>query len=909
MKKLILVFLVLLSSSVAYSQNQVPAIFYSNLTSGPSMGGQNNAGAFVTIHGKGFGQSRGSSIVTIGGGSAFSYQSWSDTSVTFQLGSAARTGNIVVTVAGVASNSVPFTVRSGNIYFVSSTGNNSNSGSYGAPWQSLAFAAKTIKPGDVVYVGNASAPNSGGTTYNSLSLSHSGMPSMPMALVAYPNTSVAVGSARLSSAGITITGSNWVLSGFTLRGAETAVSLASVSGIRITNSDLSCPNGSGPGACIAANGGSSITLMGNTIHDNGSATGADLADYHAVYLLGTNGVEIGWNTVSNTLGCNAINAQATTGTQHSFSIHDNYIYETRCVAVSLGTVDPSSGSVSIYNNVIENSGTGPVPSGSSQIYGYGAIAVGGGAAVPVQAYNNTIYNAGALGGASAGAVRAFGSISLTNNILDLVSGEQYVSLDTSLTEISGSNNLFNGAGSPLGVFSTSFTGDPQFVSATSHNYHLLAGSPAVDHGATLQLAADCDGILRPQGAGYDIGAYEYQAPGVAGAFLTASPLTLSFGTVLVGESASTTAILTNNGSANVTISQVNSTNGSFQTSGITFPITLTPGEAATLSVSFVPTAAGVNSGTLTVASNASNTPTNISVTGTGQAALPAVNLSPNSLTFASQTLSTTSAIQNITLTNSGTAALTLSSIAASGDFAQTNNCGTSLAASAVCTISVTFTPTATGTRTGAITFTDNAAASPQQLSLNGTGVAPAVTFSPSSLAFASQSVSTTSAAQTITLTNSGTAALTLSSIAASGDFAQTNNCGTSLAASAACTISVTFTPTATGTRTGAITFTDNAAASPQQVALTGTAVAASAQHSVALSWTETSSSVTGYNVYRSMQSGTGYTKLNSSLIPSQSYTDNSVSGGLTYYYVVTSVDGSGNESAYSAQVSAAIPNS
>src|SRR5208282_6901710 len=126
MKKLILIFVVLLATSFAFAQNVPPAIFYSDLTSGPNSGGQSNAGAFVTIHGKGFGASRGSSIVTIGGGAAASYQSWSDSLVTFQLGSAAETGNIVVNVGSVPSNGVPFTVRSGNIHFVSYKGSDSN---------------------------------------------------------------------------------------------------------------------------------------------------------------------------------------------------------------------------------------------------------------------------------------------------------------------------------------------------------------------------------------------------------------------------------------------------------------------------------------------------------------------------------------------------------------------------------------------------------------------------------------------------------------------------------------------------------------------------------------------------------------------------------------------------------------
>ena len=218
---------------------------------------------------------------------------------------------------------------------------------------------------------------------------------------------------------------------------------------------------------------------------------------------------------------------------------------------------------------------------------------------------------------------------------------------------------------------------------------------------------------------------------------------------------------------------------------------------------------------------------------------PTASLSPTSLTFASQNVGSTSGAQTITLTNGGTAALTITSIAASGDYAQTNTCGGSLAASANCSINVTFTPTAGGTRTGTLTVTDNAAGSPQTASLTGTGVAvgPSAALSPTSLTFAQQTVGTTSAAQAITLSNGGTAALSITSIAATGDYAQTNNCGASLAAGANCSISVTFTPTVAGTRTGAITVTDNATSSPQSATLTGTGATAGGTQTAAYSST------------------------------------------------------------------------
>ena len=233
--------------------------------------------------------------------------------------------------------------------------------------------------------------------------------------------------------------------------------------------------------------------------------------------------------------------------------------------------------------------------------------------------------------------------------------------------------------------------------------------------------------------------------------------------------------------------------------------------------------------TLSVSDNASGSPQTVGLTGTGTT--PAASLSPASLTFSDQNVGTRSAPQAATLSNTGNAPLALSSItiagADSGDFAQTNNCGSSLAAGAHCTISVTFTPATTGTRTATLAVSDNASGSPQQVSLTGTGTRPAASVSPTSVLFVlPQLVGTTSAPQTVTLSNTGTGTLTISSIAISGgnsgDFAQTNNCGSSVAPGASCSISVTFAPTGILVRTSTLVITDNASGSPQQVSLTGT---------------------------------------------------------------------------------------
>lgn len=204
---------------------------------------------------------------------------------------------------------------------------------------------------------------------------------------------------------------------------------------------------------------------------------------------------------------------------------------------------------------------------------------------------------------------------------------------------------------------------------------------------------------------------------------------------------------------------------------------------------------------------------------------PIAQLLPSPLTFSNQIVGTPSSVSTITVSNIGTAAMSISSIGISGDYGQTNNCPASLAISTSCTISVTFTPTTTGTRTGTVTVTDNASGSPHTVSLSGTGIQGNVGFSPTSLTFSSQNVGTTSSLQGVSLTNTGTAVLTITSITATGDFGQTNNCPISpstLGVGLSCTINVTFSPTAIGVRSGSVSVVDNAASSPQSFNLTGT---------------------------------------------------------------------------------------
>jgi Abnormal spindle-like microcephaly-assoc'd, ASPM-SPD-2-Hydin/Cep192 domain 4/Beta-propeller repeat len=391
--------------------------------------------------------------------------------------------------------------------------------------------------------------------------------------------------------------------------------------------------------------------------------------------------------------------------------------------------------------------------------------------------------------------------------------------------------LSNNGSASLSITSIAASGD--FAQTNTCPASLAAGNPAPSCTISVTFTPTAAGtrtgtVTVTDSASGSPQTVSLTGTGTSGAVVSLSPTSLTFSSQALGTtSAAQTVTLSNTGNATLSLTSITASGDFAETN--TCPASLAAGNPApscTISVTFKPTASGTRTGTLTITDNASGSPQTVSLTGTGTTA-PAVSFTPASLTFSGQETGTTSAAQTVTLTNTGSATLTVSSITASGDFAETNTCGTSVNAAASCTISVTFTPSITGTRSGTVTVTDNASGSPQTVSLTGTGTTvPVVSLSPASVTFNDQAVGTTSTAQTVTLTNTGNASLSVTGITASGDFAETNTCGTSVSAGSLCTISVTFKPSATGTRTGTVSVTDNASGSPQTVSLTGSGVAA-----------------------------------------------------------------------------------
>jgi hypothetical protein len=303
-----------------------------------------------------------------------------------------------------------------------------------------------------------------------------------------------------------------------------------------------------------------------------------------------------------------------------------------------------------------------------------------------------------------------------------------------------------------------------------------------------------------------------------------SPTSLNFGNQTVNTTSAAQAVqVKNTQTTPVTITSVLGGNGFTQWNSCTG--TLAPSASCSVWVVYNPIAVGKSAGGISITDNATNSPQKVHTLGVG--VLPALTLSPIEIVFATETVGSTSGSQSVTVTNNNTTAVTITSLSlagvAPGDFSVPSACLGSLGAGASCAFNMTFTPTAGGVRVATLSVNNSAGAAPT-VGLSGPATVGAVSLSASTLTFPSQHVSTTSAAMPVTITNSGAASMDIVSIIASGDFAQTNDCATTLAAGANCTAEVTFSPSHAGKRTGYLTISDTGTGNLQTVTLSGSAV-------------------------------------------------------------------------------------
>ena len=309
---------------------------------------------------------------------------------------------------------------------------------------------------------------------------------------------------------------------------------------------------------------------------------------------------------------------------------------------------------------------------------------------------------------------------------------------------------------------------------------------------------------------------------------SASSASLTFSALEVGRAAPPQSItVTNTGDGKLTVSGVAISGAAASdfsaTNGCRFGVA--KNQRCSIGVSFKPSAAGSRAATLDITT--SDKKLTVTLAGSIASTAPKIALSPASLSFGSVNVGATSAVQKLTLTNSGTADFPLTGIRAaefeSFEFQTKNSCGSTLAAGKSCDIEVTFAPRSPGDKTGSVVISGNAIGSPATAKLAGTAIGSKLVSSSSRLSFAELATGSQSAAQSVTISNGGNASLTFSKISLTGpnasDFTQTNTCTAALAPGANCSVSVVYKPTAEGPKMAAVAISGNFGTMPAMIGL------------------------------------------------------------------------------------------
>ena len=367
------------------------------------------------------------------------------------------------------------------------------------------------------------------------------------------------------------------------------------------------------------------------------------------------------------------------------------------------------------------------------------------------------------------------------------------------------------AGESIGGFRTRFS-----------THHLMSATYLTGVLICLGMLSGCAGVVGSASSPKVNASVSFQL----------TPLSLNFGNVTVGKQNSQSVTLTNTGNTALTVTQATLSNSQFSYSGVTLPATLAAGQTISFSVSVTPTTVGTVSGTLTAQASNAPAPVAINLSANAISPQPQISLSSSSIDFGAVSIGS-QASSNLTVSNTGGADLTLSVLTQTGSEFSVSGITTPKtvpAGQSVMLVS-TFRPTTAGAATGSLTITSNDPANQtSNVALTGSGSTGAVgqlQASPANLSFGNVASGSSSAKQ-ITLTNTGTAAVHISTIAPSGAGFSASGVTTpaTINASQAATLTVTFSPTKTGNLAGNITITSDASGSPLTIALSGTGTAA-----------------------------------------------------------------------------------
>jgi hypothetical protein len=506
-----------------------PALFFTDITNGPITGGQGDLGAFITIYGERFGAQRGSSTVTIGGTEVASYVIWGQDNgiarsldmIVVQPGPNVTSGNIVVTVNGQASNALPFTVRSGNIYFVipgAPNADDTNPGTYTAPFKTLYRPRQVMQPGDIVYVkgGTFNTADPMYPDWDAVLLLHTdtdpnGTADRPIAYIGYPGDRPVINAPQPLRRGIYMDEAMtyYIIAnlGFTqVLSPYEAMLAMSGNGHRAVGNYFY--DGLASTALGIAGNSAHCQIFGNLLRNNGPDD--NMEDGVGFYLqgFGTNqDIDFGWNQIQDQRGRRAIQlfGHADGDRMDNIRIHDNLIAGSPPLRnnILLGGSDGGTevlGTIRVYNNIVVGSEWGGLRVNDPQ----GTVII----------QNNVLYDNGTPG--FEGNAQLFieragaGRITVQDNILYAESGQTYYEFGPGAdsSALNASHNLVYNAGPCPAWEAGCVNANPLFVDLASNDFRLQASSPAVNAGINTGISRDYIGISRPQGAAYDIGALE-----------------------------------------------------------------------------------------------------------------------------------------------------------------------------------------------------------------------------------------------------------------------------------------------------------------------------------------------------------------------------------------------------------------
>jgi hypothetical protein len=511
-----------------------PHIFYTDIVNGPNTGGENNNGAYLTVFGSGFGATQGTSQVTINNVPVVAYKQWSDTKITVQPGASVTSGAIKVTVSGQPSNTDnSFSVVPGKIFFVALTGNDTAGviGNINQPFRTIqtVLNRSDFGPGDHLVV-------RGGTWTDVFSFYGSffsiygkgGTATAPLVVMGYPGetalfsrTTQTRGFHTYNSPGYFVIanlhldagGSSpcYPLGTSTTCGLGIDAGVGTV-GVRIVNNEVRNYFEDSGGAATIDGSGKNLRILGNLLHNNG---GSKL--YHGIYVDardttngGPNDIEIAYNHVHHQVGGRGIQIYGDTGTIiNNVRIHHNLIHDIHLDGIIISR-DTGTG-FQVYNNVVYHTGDNSLQGPTADSGSTGGCIRFAGTQTVVEVYNNTFVDCAVDRNKDSAALRLenFSQLTLRNNILESPGVVNWGGSALS-SAITASNNLWVGAGTPPTYLGAAI-GDPFFVSSPVRNYHLSTGSAAIDKGSSAVntvVTTDFDGNVRPQGSGYDIGAFE-----------------------------------------------------------------------------------------------------------------------------------------------------------------------------------------------------------------------------------------------------------------------------------------------------------------------------------------------------------------------------------------------------------------